>query len=373
MANNPDGLDDWSRDFTWLNGQAVRYDKYGTPRAVEVTGQYGSPVALTQQMYYAQQGNVVEADNSGARGYSASMPTQLENPLAGYVPDGKGGYMVADPTDPATKSAVAIIQSTLSDWGLSSLAPLIDGLIKDFGPSNSEAIFLNLKKTPEWQTRFAANAARTKAGLRELSPAEYIAAENSYRQVLQSYGLPSTFYDSQDDYRKFLELDVSPTELNDRAKVAQTTWLGTDQATKDVWAQWYGLSDGAAIAAILDPSKALPIIQSMAEAAKAGGVAVRNGLQANESRIRGYIDQGISGDKIAQGFSDIGAVHGTDQAIGSRFGINLDQATEEASRIQGLASARRAQAEAYGAEQALFDSRASADAKSLNRRTAGSF
>jgi hypothetical protein len=42
-------------------------------------------------MYYAQQGNVVEADNSGARGYSASMPTQLENPLAGYVPDGKGG------------------------------------------------------------------------------------------------------------------------------------------------------------------------------------------------------------------------------------------------------------------------------------------
>jgi hypothetical protein len=174
--------------------------------------------------------------------------------------------------------------------------------------------------------------------------------------VLQSYGLPSTFYDSQDDYRKFLELDVSPTELNDRAKVAQSTWLSTDQATKDVWAQWYGLSDGAAIAAILDPSKALPIIQSMAEAAKAGGVAVRNGLHANESRIRGYIDQGISGDKIAQGFSDIGAVHGTDQAIGSRFGINLDQATEEASRIQGLASARRAQAEAYGAEQALFDS-----------------
>jgi hypothetical protein len=116
---------------------------------------------------------------------------------------------------------------------------------------------------------------------------------------------------------------VSPNELNDRAKVAQQTWLSTDTATRDTWRNWYGLSDGAAIASILDPTKALPIVQSMAEAAKAGGAAVRNGLDANESRIRGYVDQGISADRSAQGFGEIGTVHDADQAIGRRFGVDL--------------------------------------------------
>jgi len=276
-----------------------------------------------------------------------------------------------DQLDPDQQTASQIIAKQLEDWGLSTLAPRVNDLIRE--GLSGDAITLRLAATDEYKTRFAANTARVKAGLAALSPAAYISAENSYRQVLQSFGLPATFYDSQDDFRTFLERDVSPSEIQDRAKVAQQTWLSTDQATKDTWRQWYGLSDGAAIASILDPTKALPIVQSMAEAAKAGGAALRNGLDANESRIRGYVDQGISGDQIAQGFGDIGTVHDTDQAIGRRFGIDLSQGVEEASRIQGLASARRAQQDAYGAEQALFSGRAGADQTSLSRRSTGSY
>lgn len=273
--------------------------------------------------------------------------------------------------DPDQQTASEIIAKQLEAWGLSSLAGKVSDLIRE-GLSN-DAITLRLAATDEYKIRFSANQARIKAGLAALGPAEYIAAENSYRQVLQSYGLPSTFYDSQDDYRRFLELDVSPSELNDRAKIAQTTWLSTDQATRDTWRDWYGLSDGAAIASILDPSKALPIVQSMAEAAKAGGVATRNGLDANESRIRGYVDQGISADTIAQGFAEIGATNDVTQAIGRRFGIDMSQQVQEQARIQGLASARRAQTDAYGAEQALFEARPGADKTSLTRRTSGSY
>jgi hypothetical protein len=273
--------------------------------------------------------------------------------------------------DPDQKTATQIIQAQLEAWGLSSLAGKVTDLIRE--GLSGDAITLRLQATDEYKTRFAANEARIKAGLAALTPAAYIATENAYRQVMQSYGLPSTFYDSTDDYRKFLELDLSPNELNDRAKIAQQTWLSADTATRDTWRSWYGLSDGAAIASILDPTKALPIVQSMAEAAKAGGAATRNGLEANESRIRGYVDQGISADQLSQGFSQIGAVHETDQAIGRRFGVDLSQQVEEASRIQGTASARRAQAEAYGAEQALFQARPGADGKSLTRRTTGSY
>lgn len=273
--------------------------------------------------------------------------------------------------DPDQQTASAIISAQLEAWGLGTLAPKVNDLIRE--GLASDAITLRLAATDEYKTRFAANAARTKAGLAALSPAEYIAAENSYRQVMQSYGLPATFYDSQDDFRAFLENDVSPTEVQDRAKVAQQTWLSQDQATKDTWRSWYGLSDGAAIASILDPSKALPIVQSMAEAAKAGGAATRNGLDANESRIRGYVDQGISGDTIAQGFGDIGTVHDVDQSIGRRFGVDLSQSVEEQSRIQGLASARRAQQSAYESEQALFQGRPGADQNTMARRNSGSY
>jgi len=273
--------------------------------------------------------------------------------------------------DPDQQTASQIIQAQLAEWGLGTLAGKVNDLIRE--GLSSDAITLRLQATDEYKTRFAANAARTAKGLAALSPAEYIATENAYRQVMQSFGLPSTFYDSQSDYRTFLESDLSPSELQDRAKVAQSVWLGTDEATKSVWRDWYGLSDGAAIASILDPTKALPIVQTQAEAARAGGIARQNGLAADQGRITRYLDSGISADQLAQGFGEIGAVHDVDQAIGRRFGVQLDQATEEASRIQGLASARRAQAEAYASEQALFQAKPGADQKSLSRRTSGSY
>ena len=275
------------------------------------------------------------------------------------------------PLNPDQQTASQIIASQLEAWGLASLSGKVNDLIRQ--GLNTDAITLQLQATDEYKTRFAANATRIKNGLAALTPAQYIATENSYRQVMQQYGLPSTFYDSQDDFQKFLESDISPSEINDRAKVAQQTWLSQDPATRQVWQQWYGLSDGAAIASILDPTKALPIVQSMAEAAKGGAAATRNGLDANESRIRGYVDQGISGDQIAQGFGDIASVHDVDQAIGKRFGVDLNQTVEEQSRIQGLASAKRAQQNAYDSEKALFSGRPSADATTLNRRSSGSY
>lgn len=276
-----------------------------------------------------------------------------------------------DQLDPDQQTASQIIQAQLESWGLGTLSGKVNDLIRE-GLSD-DAITLRLAATDEYKTRFAANDARTKAGLAALSPAQYIATENSYRQVLQSFGLPTTFYDSPSDYQDFLAKDLSPSELQSRAKVAQSVWLSSDEQTKSVWRDWYGLTDGAAIASILDPTKALPIVQTMADAARAGGVARANGLDADQGRITRYLDQGIGADQITQGFGDIGTVHDVDQAIGRRFGTDLSQSVEEASRIEGLASARRAQADAYSSEQALFQARPGADKTSLNRRTSGSY
>lgn len=274
-------------------------------------------------------------------------------------------------TSPEQTSAKAIIQAQLQQWGIDSLFGDLDRLIKEgLGP---DAITLQLQQTDAYKTRFKGNELRSKAGLPVLSPAEYISAETSYRQVMQSYGLPATFYDQPDDYHDFLAKDISPDEVNTRAKTAQSIWLSNDQGTKDTWRDFYGLTDGAAIASILDPDKAMPIVERMATAAKLGGAAQRNGLTADKSRFEQYADLGVTSDQANSAFGQIGAVRDIDNAIASRFGTTFSQADAEQSRLVGAASARRKQAELYGSEQALFDTRAAADATSLTRRTSGGF
>jgi hypothetical protein len=105
--------------------------------------------------------------------------------------------------------------------------------------------------------------------------------EAGYRQVMQSYGLPQGFWDSTDDFTSLISRDVSPQEVNDRVKVARDAFLSADEGTRAIFKDFYGLSDGAGIAAMLDPDKALPIVQRMAATAKAGSAAQRNGLIAD--------------------------------------------------------------------------------------------
>jgi len=278
---------------------------------------------------------------------------------------------VTTPLDPDQQTASAIIQKQLADWGLGSLAGVVNDLIRQ--GLGSDAITLQLQASPEYKQRFKANDARVANGLAALSPAEYIATENAYRQVLQQYGLPAQFYDQQSDFQSFLERDVSPDEVKSRADVAQQIWLGADEGVKSVWKDWYGLSDGAAIASILDDKTALPIVQSMAAAAQGGAAARRSGLTADEGRLRGYVDSGISASQINQGFSEIGQTLGTDQAIARRFGQSYTQADAEAARIAGIAPALKRQQALYDSEQALFQGRAAADAQSLKTNTSGRY
>lgn len=275
------------------------------------------------------------------------------------------------PLTPDQMTADQIIESQLQAWGLSSLAGKVSDLIRQgFG---NDAITLQLENTAEYKQRFEANDARVKAGLAKLTPAQYIATENAYRQVLQSYGLPSGFYDSQDDFHNFIANDVSPDEVKSRATAAQSVWLSKDEGTKQVWRDFYGLTDGAAIASILDPKTAMPVIQNMVTTAQAGAAARANGLEADQGRLSTYADQGYTTQQLTQAFSQIGQAQPQDQAMAKRFGTDYSQADEEAATITGTASALRKQQQLYDSEQALFKARASGDQNSLNTRNAGGF
>lgn len=275
------------------------------------------------------------------------------------------------PLSPNQTSAKAIIQGQLDAWGLSALSPDLDGLIKD--GLGSDAITLKLQQTDAYKQRFAGNALRQKAGLPVLSPAEYISAESSYRQVLQSYGLPQSFYDQPEDFHNFIAKDVSPDEVNTRAQAAQQSFLSADPGIRQALRDMYGLSDGAGIALFLDEDKALPIVQRMATAAQIGGSAIRNGLGASASRFEQYADQGVTAAQAADAFSKIGQTQGIYSSIAARNGTTFDQAQNEQATLIGSASALRKQTDLANSEKALFDTRATVDKTSLTRRTSGSY
>jgi hypothetical protein len=279
---------------------------------------------------------------------------------------------VTSPLNPSQSSARQILLDQLHEWGLDTLAPAVDELIKQ--GLDAPAVTLQLQETPQYKERFKANEIRRQKGLPVLSPADYVSTEAAYRSVLRTYGLPSGFYDSHDDFNQFLGNDVSPDELNQRARVAQQVWLSNDAETRAGWTQFYGLSGGAAIASILDPEKALPIIQRQAEAAQFGASAERQGLQADRARLERYADLGISQETIDTGFSRIANTQAVDQKLAARFGQTpLTQGEQEAEQFLGDAQAARKRAGLYQNEEALFKGRAGAGDQSLQRQQNGRF
>lgn len=277
----------------------------------------------------------------------------------------------APPLDPNQATASQIIQQQLSQWGLSTLAPLVNNLIRQgYG---QDAILLQLEQSPEFKARFSGNDARGKAGLPVLSPAEYIATERSYAQVLQQYGIPSGFWDSQADFAKLIGNDMSASELQARAQDAQAVWLSKDTSTRQAWTQMYGLSDGAAIASILDPQTALPIVQRMTAASQIGGAALQNGLGIDQSRMEQYADLGVSQSQAQKGFGQIAEQLGTDQQIAARFGTSWTQAQAEQATLLGNGQAQKQQNDLENAEKQLFSARASADQNTTATRSTGSY
>jgi hypothetical protein len=264
-----------------------------------------------------------------------------------------------------------IIQNQLSQWGLDSLTGTVNDLIRQgYG---TDAITLQLQATPAYKQRFAANEARVKAGLPALTPAEYIATERSYRQVLQQYEMPQGFWDQPEDFHKLLSNDVSPAELQARAQDAQAVWLNQDPTVQHAWTQMYGLSGGAAIASILDPQTALPIVQRMTTASQIGGAALANGLQVDQKQDELMASMGVNQQQAQKGYGQIAQTFGTDQQAAVRAGMAYSQADAENATILQQGPAMAKQKQIYDSEAALFAGRGSADQTTQAGRTAGSY
>ncbi len=243
-------------------------------------------------------------------------------------------------SDQAKRDAYEYLSRTFNLYGLGSLAPkILEYVQQGYG---ADTISLMLQETPEYKQRFKANQTRITQGLPVLSPAEYIALESSYRQILESNGLPKGFYDSQDDFANWIGGDVSPQEIQTRAQLAANAVNNSDtaylQSLRD-----YGLGSGDLVAAMLDRQRALPLLERTVREAQIGAEARRQGLQLSQDRAGYFESLGVSQDLARQSYGFAGQYLGTLEQLGNFSGEQYTQADLENELLggSGLASEKR--------------------------------
>jgi hypothetical protein len=209
-------------------------------------------------------------------------------------------------------SAFNILKDEFTKYGLGSLVDGIQKLLTDGTPASEFS--LKLRQTPQYVERFKANEARISAGLSALSPAEYVAMEDQYQNVMRNYGLPASYYTKdttgkQAGFEKFLANDVSASELEDRIATAQQRVLNSNPEVLQALKQFYpDISNADILAYTLDPQNALTNIKRKVTAAEIGGAALAQGLQAQGGTAESLAGMGITKAQAQQGYTEIAGV-----------------------------------------------------------------
>lgn len=237
---------------------------------------------------------------------------------------------MADYTD-----ALTLLQSQLKEWGLESLAANVQGYL--VGGDSPTVALAKLRDTNEYKTRFKANELRRQKGLPALSEAEILGNESQMRQIMRSYGLPEGFYDSYEDFTDFIAKDVSPQEIRDRVAMAAERYLFAPPEDKEQFSR-FGLDPGHAIAAILDPNRAEPLIRQTVTAIGLAAEAQR----AFNDKDRLSVDRatelarlGVTQEDARRGFGQLAGSQQTDIEIGKRQGFDVNQRNLEDEALLG--------------------------------------
>jgi hypothetical protein len=345
-------------------------------RAAEDESNIGAPVYTPSSL--TQTGEFIEEDENKRNTEDATQRLLLERQIAAEEE--------ADRRD--RQSAYDILYNEFNKYGLGSLVEDIKYLLQsNVSPSQ---FALELQNTKAYQQRFSANQNRIKSGLRALTPAEYIGLEDQYQNIMRNYGLPASYYTKdttgkQSGFDKFLEGDVSASELEDRIITAQDRVLKSNPEVLNTLKAFYGstITNGDILAYTLDPQNALKDIQRKVTAAEIGGAATAAGLSigktaeeiaASEARAQMLAGYGVTKQAAMTGFqtvADIAPRGGELAAFYNRPTYGQMEAEQEVFNLEGAAAARKKRQQLTALEQASFSGSSGASQGALSRDRAG--
>ena len=292
----------------------------------------------------------------------------------------------------ARDSVMAMFQNLgLGDEFLNSLMGTIDKVYADNIAPTDAQILNSIYSSEAYKKRFAGNeiirqrmaSGKGTPGDRLLTPAEYIKTEAAYRELMSEAGLPTGFYDQQEDFAKFIaELGTSVAEISERVNIAKAALQNADSFIKDSLKTYYGWSEGDMVAYLLDSERAFDAINSrfkytttqLKEAyteAEIGGSALRAGIEGGITKqFAEEISKAGKASQAEQTFQTAARQQADYRRLMGLFGektTNEDLAREALGLAGGAEIGIKAKRLA-SKERARFETRSAVDRTSLGPR-----
>ena len=209
----------------------------------------------------------------------------------------------------SVNDAFGQFQAQFQALGLGDLAnALLSKVTAPDAPTTSAGWYAALQATPEYQDRFGkTNAMRTANGLPQLSEGDILKSEQNISDTLRNMGMPAGFYDQPSDFQQFIALDKSAAEVGDIVQsykdIAATQ---VDPARTAALQQYYGIDLGGVAAMLMDPTKAQPILNAIAQKGTLAAAASSAGIPdiAGAAQVAGGMGAGaLDYAKQAQAFA----------------------------------------------------------------------
>ena len=331
----------------------------------------GTPAARTET------GRVTNADGSITITYSDGTSETI----------GGGNRTLPDPyaaTQEANRrSAFALLEKEFTDNNLTTLVPEIKRFMTE-GYGAEEASLL-LPTTEAYKTRFAGNEGRKKLGLSTYTPGQYLAAEQTYRDLFGQYNLGELA--NQNTYTALIGGAVSIDEAKARV---DNVFSKIDNAPSELRAQLnnylgaYGVGDPTkqrsqiALALMQGPEGINQLDTSLRKAYIRTGAATSkvDVAEENISQLEKQLTTaGLSTEQIGtlskQAYSNIAEVQPTAEKLANIYGedtTNLSKELEQEAFF-GLASQRRKKLQEK--EKATFGGQAGTSTASLAQQSKG--
>jgi hypothetical protein len=280
----------------------------------------------------------------------------------------------------AARSAYALLLSEFSRYGLEALVTPLQDLIKQ-GLSGPE-FQIALRNSDAYQKRFAGNTDRIKKGLTALSPAEYLALEDGYQNLMRNYGLPASYYakdslGTQAGFNKLIANDVSAVELEDRIVTAQKRVLDAAPEVTTALRQFYpDIKNADILAYTLDPERGLEDIKKKVTAAEIGGAALGAGLTTSLTDAEYLRRYGVTAETARSGFGAIGGGLERGRQLASIYqqpDYTQAIAEEEVFNLPGQTESQQKRKKIIGLEKAEFGGQTGVSSGALSQNRAGSY
>lgn len=257
----------------------------------------------------------------------------------------------------ANRSARAAVQKELDRYGLGGLGQWAWDSYLNGTPV--EQIMLDLRDRPEYKSRFAGMDQLAQKG-RAITESQWIEYEQQAASLMRSYGLPPGFYDSPQDFSKFITGEVSLSELNDRLSMGQQAAVSAPKETRDALQALYGIDSGGLTAYYLDPDRALPVIkQQYASAQVAGGAAQAGYGQVARDQAERLAAMGVTQEQARAGYGQAKSMDELTMTLPGEKASQLGRDTVVSAVLGGDQDARERVQRRQAQRKAAFGDRGS--------------